>query len=74
MIIRLYSARLISLQTAVNMLSFTDKPKEEIVQILREKQQNQNNNESNKEDNQSGQNNTSAGQGNQRANRGENNA
>lgn len=63
MIIKLYDARLISLQTAVNMLSFTDKPEEEIKRILDEKQQNQTGYEENRSNNVSDQDNTTIKQG-----------
>lgn len=47
----LYNSGLISLQTAVQMLSFTDKPEEEILRILEEKRNNNNNINNNQDGN-----------------------
>ena len=44
---KLYNDGIISLETAVKMLSITDKPEDEIRKILEEKQQNTLNNEIN---------------------------
>lgn len=48
MIAKLYESGLVSLQTAVDMLSLTDKPEEEIRRILEEKREKTQRNEKDK--------------------------
>lgn len=51
---KLYNDGIISLETAVKMLSITDKPEDEIRKILEEKRQRTINNEGDKENNDAG--------------------